>query len=176
MFLVNNVAWGGHLSQYGIVPRQPRSLPGILWAPFLHASFKHLAANTIPLLELGAVVCARSRTQFTAVTVLGTISGGALTWLFARHGDHIGASGLVFCLFGYLVSLAYFQRTLGTMALAVVCLLAYGGLLKGLLPTSTAISWEAHLAGFLSGVGLAWLNSKSKPTSATEAPRLTGIS
>jgi len=41
-----------------------------------------------------------------------------------------------------------------------VCLLAYGGILKGILPTSTAISWESHAAGLVAGIVLAWIGSK----------------
>ena len=160
VFVVNNLLWNGHLSQYGILPRHIGSLPGILWAPFLHASFEHLAANTLPLLILGAIICSRSRSEFAAVAAAGTILGGALTWLFARNAIHIGASGLIFCFFGYLGSLAYFRRTFGTLILSVVCLFAYGGMLKGILPTSTAISWESHVAGLVAGIVLAWAGSK----------------
>ena len=157
VFVVNNLLWNGHLNQYGIMPRQIGGLPGIIWAPFLHTSFEHLAANTLPLLILGAIMCARNRTEFVIVAVAGTLLGGGLTWLFARDANHIGASGLIFCLFGYLASLAYFQRTFGTLILSVVCLLAYGGILKGILPTSTAISWESHAAGLVAGIMLAWI-------------------
>jgi len=159
VFVVNNLLWNGHLNQYGIVPRHIGGSPGIIWAPFLHTSFEHLAANTLPLLILGAIMCARNRTEFVIVAVAGTLLGGGLTWLFARDANHIGASGLIFCLFGYLASLAYFQRTFGTLILSVVCLLAYGGILKGILPTSTAISWESHAAGLVAGIVLAWIGS-----------------
>ena len=162
VFLVNDGLLHGHLTRYGIAPRHLESLPGILWAPFLHASFKHLVANTLPLLVLGAVICVRSRSEFTLVTGVGILMGGTLTWLFARNADHIGASGLVFCFFGYLVSLAYFQRTPGTLILSVACVLAYGGIARGLLPTSAAISWESHFAGLLSGVAVAWFLSKTR--------------
>ena len=162
VFLLNHLFWNGHLSQFGIVPRRLGSLPGILWSPFLHATFKHLAANTVPLLILGGILCARSPGEFTLVTGLGIVLGGGLTWLFARTAVHIGASGLVFCFLGYLGSLAYFQRTFGTLLLSVVCVVGYGGMLKGLLPTSAAISWEAHVAGLLSGIAAAWLIAEVK--------------
>lgn len=163
IFVVNNLLWNGHLNKYGIIPRHLGSLPGIIWAPFLHASFEHLAANTLPLLILGTIICARSRFEFAMIAVAGALLGGGLTWLFARSASHIGASGLIFCFFGYLASLAYFQRTFGTLILSVVCLFAYGGMLKGILPTSTAISWESHVAGLVAGIVLAWAGSKLNP-------------
>src|SRR5437879_2325713 len=115
VFVFNNLIGDGHLSRYGIIPRQLSSLPGIIWAPFLHGSFRHLAANTLPLLILGGIICARSKTEFALITLGGIIVGGGLTWLLARSAVHIGASGLVFCYFGYLASLAYFRRTFGTL-------------------------------------------------------------
>jgi membrane associated rhomboid family serine protease len=175
VFVVNNLLLGGHLDQYGIIPRHLRGLPGIIWAPFLHGSFRHIAANTVPLLILGGVLCARSKSEFAMVAVAGTLLGGGLTWLFARGASHIGASGLIFCFFGYLTSLAYFRRTFGTLILSAVCLLAYGGMLKGIVPTATAISWEGHLAGLVAGIALAWLTAKVGPTRApAEAPAHAG--
>jgi membrane associated rhomboid family serine protease len=159
VFVINNLLLKGALSNYGIVPRQIGGLPGIIWAPFLHGSFQHLAANTIPLLILGAILCARNKSEFVFVAIGGTILGGGLTWLFARNASHIGASGLIFCLFGYLASLACFNRTLGTLLLSVVCIVGYGGILRGVLPASAGISWESHAAGLVAGVVLAWLGS-----------------
>jgi membrane associated rhomboid family serine protease len=160
VFFANNVLMGGYLNQYGIVPRHLASLPTILWAPFLHASFRHLLANTLPLLILGGIICGRNESEFTVVAVAGTLIGGALTWLFARNGSHIGASGLIFCFFGYLASMAWFRRTFGTLLLSIICIVAYGGMLRGLFPTSSSVSWEGHAAGLLTGVLLAWASSK----------------
>lgn len=174
LFVVNNLFWNGHLTDYGIIPRHVSSLPGILWAPFLHVSFRHLAANTVPLLVLGGIICARSRTEFAVVTVAGTVLGGALTWLLARNACHVGASGLIFCFFGYLASMAFFRRTISAFLLSIVCLLGYGGMLRGVLPTSTAVSWEGHAAGLVAGITLAWLASKLKKTPTEPASQLAG--
>ena len=169
VFAVNNLLLQGHLLQYGITPRHLSSLPGIIWAPFLHTSFRHLLANTPPLLVLGGILCARSRGEFAAVTAAGILLGGALTWLAARNACHVGASGLIFCYFGYLASLAYFRRTFGTLALSVVCILGYGGMIRGVVPTSAAVSWEGHAAGLVAGVLIAWMASKLNPPARTPA-------
>jgi membrane associated rhomboid family serine protease len=168
VFVLNNLIWKGHLILHGIMPRRVDHLAGILWAPFLHGSYTHLAANTLPLVVLGAIVCARSRTVFVVVTAGGILLGGGLTWLFARSACHIGASGLIFCYFGYLASQAYFQRTFGALCLSLACLLGYGGMLRGILPTQAGVSWEGHLAGLASGIVLAAL--MSKPRTAPEGP------
>jgi membrane associated rhomboid family serine protease len=162
VFALNNLVWQGHLARYGIIPRHLDGLAGILWAPFLHASFQHLAANTVPLLVLGAILCARGKGEFSIVTAGGIVLTGGLTWLFARSADHIGASGLIFCYFGYLASLAWFNRTFGTLCLSVVCVIAYGGIIRGILPTTPGVSWEGHLAGLVSGVALGAFMAKLK--------------
>jgi len=178
VFLINNLLWGGQLSHYGVIPRRAGGLPGILWAPFLHGSFKHLLANTAPLLILGGIICARSKSECSAVMAAGILLSGGLTWLCARTASHIGASGLVFCLFGYLASLAYFRRTMGTLLLSALCILGYGGMLRGILPGSTTISWESHVAGLVAGIACAWAAARIAPrsrknlsTTAPEAPR-----
>ena len=174
VFVLNNLVWNGRFDQYGIAPRQISSLPGIIYAPFLHASYQHLAANTLPLLILGGIICGRSRGEFLVVTLAGVLLGGGLTWLFARNACHIGASGLIFCYFGYLASLAYFNRTFGALCLSVVCIVGYGGIVRGIVPTSAGISWESHLFGLLAGVALASLMSKSKPKSKATPGRGPG--
>ena len=176
VFVINNLIGNGHLTQHGIVPRHISSLPGILWAPFLHTSFEHLAANTLPLLVLGAIICARSAGEFIMVTVAGTLLGGGLTWLVGRNACHVGASGLIFCFFGYLASLAYFNRNIPTVVLSVVCILGYGGMLRGVLPTSAAVSWEGHLAGLVAGIIIAWFSSKVKNAPSDQiAPKLPQV-
>jgi membrane associated rhomboid family serine protease len=174
VFVLNNLILDGHLNQYGIRPRHAGGLPGIFWSPFLHGSLKHLLANTLPLAILGGILCLRARNEFGIVTVAGTILSGGLTWLIGRNAYHIGASGLIFCFFGYLASLALFERKIGTLIVSVVCVIGYGGIVRGMLPTSSAISWEGHLAGFISGIILAWFISNvkqaetGKPTDAVE--------
>jgi membrane associated rhomboid family serine protease len=83
-----------------------------------------------------------------------------LTWLVGRSACHIGASGLIFCYFGYIASLAFFRRTIGTLLLSLVCLLAYGGMLRGIFPTNPTVSWEGHACGLAAGILLGWLAAR----------------
>ena len=163
VFLANELLWHGQLARYGIMPRHLSSLPGVLWAPFLHVSYQHLAANTVPLLILGAILCGRGKGEFAAVTAIGILLGGGLTWVLARSAVHVGASGLIFCYFGYLASLAFFRWSILTLLLSLVCIIGYGGMVRGVLPTSSGVSWEGHLLGLCSGIAAAWLNAKLNP-------------
>jgi len=159
---VNNLICHNYFSQYGIIPRTKSGLPGIFCAPFLHASFPHLLANTIPLLVLGSIIAWRSTAAFVWITIGGTLLGGTLTWLAARNACHIGASGLIFCYFGYILAFAWFQRTVLNILLAVVCIFLYGGALWGLSPLQTGVSWEGHAAGLFAGVTLAAVGNVRK--------------
>jgi membrane associated rhomboid family serine protease len=77
-------------------------------------------------------------------------------WLFADPRTiHIGASGLIFGLLGYLLLRAYFERSLSSIFIALVVAVLYGGAIFGVLPGQRGVSWEGHLFGFLSGVAAA---------------------
>ena len=144
------------LDQAGIVPRELDGLPGVLWAPFLHYGFGHLLANTLPLLVLGGLVAIKGTSRFLEVTIGVILLGGLGTWLFGRTGVHLGASGVVFGYFGYLVAAALLERKLRSILLGLTALVLYGGLVWGVIPTTERVSWEGHLAGLLAGVFVAW--------------------
>ena len=144
---------GGDLRQYGIVPRTQLGLRGILFAPFLHANFAHLIANTLPLISLGWLVMLRRTRDFYWVTAIAMLVAGLGTWLIgASNSLHIGASGVVFAYLGFLVSRGYFERSLFSIVGSAVIAFVYGGLLWGVLPGQAGISWEGHLFGFIGGM------------------------
>jgi len=140
-----------------LVPRELWHLPGIVGMHFLHSGFGHLAANTLPLAAFGALLLTRGAGYFVRALLLVGLGGGVLLWLFGRTAAHIGASGLVFGLFGLLVARAVFAKSVESMLIAALVMLGYGGLIWGVLPTDNAISWDGHLAGLLAGVAAARL-------------------
>lgn len=143
--------------QLGIRPRSLAGLAGIPLAPFLHGGFGHLIANSVPFIVLGGLVMLGGRATFWAVTVFVALAGGLGVWLLAPgHSVHIGASGLIFGYLGFLLSRGLFERSIGWVLVAGALLLAYGGMIFGVLPGQPGISWQGHLFGFLSGVLGAW--------------------
>jgi membrane associated rhomboid family serine protease len=152
---VVNLMTGHHLNQYGIYPRTLRGLMGIPFSPFLHASIAHLAMNTVPLAVLGGLVLANGRAAFLRVTVMIVLGSGIGIWVVGRPAFHVGASTLAFGYFGYLLASGFFKRGLKSFFLALVALVAYGGMFYGLLPTVTTVSWEGHLCGFAAGILIA---------------------
>jgi membrane associated rhomboid family serine protease len=149
---VNLVLLGGALNQYGVRPRLWEGLWGVLWMPFLHGSFGHLAANSVPFAVLGWLVMLRRTSDFFVVTAVALVISGTGVWLTGPWlSVHIGASGLVFGYFGFLLLRGYFERSLYAILLAVFVFLLYGGLIWGVLPQQNGVSWQAHLFGFAGG-------------------------
>lgn len=143
------------LEQLGLVPRSLTGLTGIVTMPFLHGNFGHLLANTVPLaILLGLMVISRPKPWSTMI-ILTLISGVAL-WLFGRSALHIGASGLIYALMGFLIAAGILERRLTSVAVALFVGITYGAsILGGILP-APGVSWEGHLFGLLAGAALAW--------------------
>jgi membrane associated rhomboid family serine protease len=149
------------LDIFGILPREPIGLRGILFAPFLHANFPHLIANTIPFVVLGWLIMAQNTADFAIVSVICMFVGGLGTWLFGGRGIHIGASGVIFGYLGFLLTRCYFDRRLSSGLVALFVGTTYGSVLWGVLPSMPGISWEGHLFGFLGGMFAAKLIIKN---------------
>jgi membrane associated rhomboid family serine protease len=155
---------GLHLDAWGIRPRDPVGLLGIVFAPFLHAGFHHLLANTFPFLVLGWFVLLWGTARYFAVTIVVMLLGGLGVWLVGRSGSvHLGASGLIFGYLGHLLLGGYFERRLSTIAGSIAVAMLYGGLVFEVLPGTPGISWESHLFGFLAGAFMARALARRTP-------------
>ncbi len=158
--LVDTVLLDERLQANGIVPRQRTSIDGIAYSPFLHLGWPHLIANTVPFLVLGVLVSFWGWRRWVAVTLIVVVLGGAATWLLARPGNHIGASGLVFGYFGFLIGAVFYERRLWPIVPAGIAVLAYGSaVVAGLAPTE-GVSWEGHGFGAVAGLVAAKLTTK----------------
>ncbi len=144
------------LDRFGIRPRSISGLTGIVCAPFLHAGFGHLIANSIPFVFLGGIVLLGGRQVFWRVTLFVVLAGGLGVWLCAgRFTNHLGASGLIFGYLGFLLARGLFEKSLPWILVSCAILVTYGGLLFGVLPMRAGVSWQGHLFGFLAGVAAA---------------------
>ena len=85
---------------------------------------------------------------------------GILVWLFARSSYHVGASGLVFAYFGILMGRAFLERSIMAVIVAGVTVILYGGMLWGVLPIRSFVSFESHLFGLIAGVVVVWLDNR----------------
>ena len=160
--ILNALILGHAWDRYGIRPAGLDGLwPGMVAAPFLHVSNVHLVNNLVVLGVLGgmaALVVGNAR--FLAATAFIVLAGGAFTWLIARSGSHIGASGLVFGYFGFLVGQGLFRQSLASLVVAAVVTFFYGAnIFFGIVFPKGCTSWEGHLAGALAGLAYARLEA-----------------
>jgi membrane associated rhomboid family serine protease len=154
---INLLLLQGGWFRFGVRAHDPAGFfPNLVFAPFLHLGLAHLLSNTVPFAVLGALVALRSVWRFLVVTVVGATVGAAVVWVLGPSGSvHVGASGLVFTYFGWLIVRAVRERSVLAIVLGLVTLAMYGGALWGLSPWQPGISWQGHLGGLLGGLGLA---------------------
>ncbi|KVP75189.1 rhomboid family intramembrane serine protease [Burkholderia ubonensis] len=138
----------------GIEPRSLTGLLGILTAPWAHAGFGHLMANTVPLLVLGWLAMLPRQEGFWQAIVGGALGAGFGAWVLGGPNTvHIGASGLVFGLFGFILARGFYARRLVDIAVALPAAALYGvSMFMGLLPVYPGVSWQSHLGGAIGGV------------------------
>ena len=150
---VVDVALDHRLDQYGIEPRDPDGLVGVVAAPFLHADFGHLIANTIPFVALGIIIGLQGVARVLAVTGIVMVVSGLGTWLVAPDNSiHIGASGIVFGYATYLLARGIFNRDVVEIAIGLGVAAIWGtALLGGLIPQD-GVSWQGHFFGAVGGV------------------------
>jgi membrane associated rhomboid family serine protease len=156
--VVNYADEGGLNGRYGIHPHDTHALWQIFTAPFLHAGLDHIMANSVPLAIFGFLAALRGLARFLAVSVIVIVASGLGVWFFAAPGSvTVGASGLIFGYFGYLLARGLFERRLLDIVLGVLIAVFYGTMIFGALPGQPGISWQAHLFGLFGGVLAAWL-------------------
>jgi membrane associated rhomboid family serine protease len=167
------------LDDDGIVGRTFSGLDGVLWAPFLHAGWAHLFANTLPFLVFGFLAMAGGIRQWVLVTASIWLLGGLGVWLFGPDDrSTVGASGVIFGWLAFLLVRGFFARSARQILLAVVLFFFWGGVLWGLLPGQQGISWQGHLFGALAGVLAAWLVTRAdrrRRPPADQLPPMAGL-
>ncbi len=148
------------INKFGILPRSIFGLIGIAASPFLHEGMIHLAANTTGLLILGFILINLEEKKLFFIIFCLILMSGFGTWLIGRSEyTHIGASGVIYGLIGYLIFYGIFKRNFKAIIASIIVFFLYGGALFGIFPSESYISWESHICGFISGVALAKINS-----------------
>ena len=149
-------------TEYGIYPRTFDGLKGVLFSPFIHGDLNHLYQNSIPMLILLASLRYFYRSHTWTVLIVGILGSGFGTWLIGRPSFHIGASGLIYVLIGYILLSGLRTRYYRLVALSLGIVFLYGGLLWYIFPdVQEGMSWEGHLSGLLTGVMLSFFTSNT---------------
>lgn len=143
-------------SRAGIYPLEMKGLTGILLSPFIHADFRHLLNNSIPLFFLMVALFYFYSEKAFSIFFLNWIMTGLLVWIAGREAWHIGASGLVYGLASFHFFSGIIRRHLRLVALSMLIVFLYGSMVWGMFPdVYKNVSWESHMLGFFSGIILA---------------------
>jgi membrane associated rhomboid family serine protease len=168
--------------EYGIRPRDVASLPDILTAPFLHVSWSHIEGNSGPLFIFGFLAAYRGVTKFLGVTAIVILTSGLAAWFSESPGTvGVGASGVVFGYFGYIMVRGFFDRHLIDIVIGAVMALCFAYQFTVLLPHA-GIGWQAHIGGLVGGVASGWIfrdrrtgvDSSARPAQRSPASPASG--
>jgi membrane associated rhomboid family serine protease len=151
---------GVTLVTLGVYPLHLKGLPGILFAPFIHAGFNHLISNSIPFFILFVALIYFYRRISYRIFFQLYILAGLCVWLVGREAWHIGASGVVYAMAAFHFVSGIIRNDVRLLTISVVVVFLYGGMVWGMLPIDPEISWEGHLWGAVSGVILAFYYRK----------------
>lgn len=144
----------------GLYPRKLSGLQGIILSPLIHGGIRHIVANSFPLFILSSLLFYFYREVALKIILISWITVGSIVWLWARPSYHVGASGLIYSLAGFLMLSGLIRRHLGLIAVSLVVILQYGSMIWGVFPIEDHVSWESHLTGLATGLGLAWFYRK----------------
>ena len=143
---------------YGILPRSLGHLGYIFIAPFLHFSWNHIEGNSGPLFVFDFLAAYRGVVKFLGVTLVVALTSGLAVWLFQGNSElTVGASGLIFGYFGYVLTRGIIERNLIDALAAVVIGLSYAYILTVAVPGAHGVSWIGHLGGLVGGIASGWI-------------------
>jgi len=170
------IQWDANFARWGVLPRTTKGLRGILFSPFIHGDGLHLLHNSLPLLVLSTALFYFYDAISFKILLYGTLFTGLLTWVIGRESYHIGASGVIYMLFGFLSLKGMISKHFRLLALSFFVIFTYGSLVWYVAPTAPKISWEGHLSGLIIGMAFAFIFNKTvvvRPKYKWEDPTYT---
>lgn len=152
-------------TRLGVYPMEKKGVFGIFAHPLVHSSFKHLFANTIPLLFLLWCLFYFYKDLSALIFFFIWIAGGIFTFIIGKPGWHVGASGLIYGLAFYLFFSGILRKHIPLIAISLLITFLYGGLIWNMFPffANESTSWEGHLSGAIAGTIAAVIFRKHGP-------------
>lgn len=160
---VSELILGEDFTSFGLYPLQTKGLIGIITSPLIHGNFDHLIANTGPLIILGISLFYFYSKVSYKVFFLIYLMTGIWVWFGGRPSYHIGASGIVYGLAGFICTSGVIIGNIRLLAMALLVVFLYGSMIWGIFPIDLKVSYESHFLGLLSGVILAFIYKKEGP-------------
>jgi membrane associated rhomboid family serine protease len=150
-------------STYGVFPRSLDAFTGIFTFPLIHKDYDHLFSNAVPLFVLMAMLYYFYKDMAGRVFLLLWLIGGTWLWMGGRPSYHIGASGLVYGLASFIFFSGIWRKWRSMMAVSMIVVFLYGGMIWGIFPWFKDTSWEGHLFGGMAGLLLSWVYRHHAP-------------
>ncbi|PSW58211.1 rhomboid family intramembrane serine protease [Photobacterium leiognathi] len=149
-FIINHI-FNGVLNNYGLLPRHVTHISNIVVYPFIHGSWTHLFFNlsSFTLLALGVGVNGVAR--LLNVILLCWLLGSISVWLFGRISYHVGLSGIIYGIWGYLLIYGLVLRSLLSLIITFLVMIYFSSMIWGVFPMNYQVSFESHLFGAIAG-------------------------
>ncbi|KAF1712312.1 rhomboid family intramembrane serine protease [Pseudoxanthomonas kalamensis DSM 18571] len=164
LVLVYSAQSGFDWRPLAVSPHKLAGLAGLLFAPLLHGSVGHVAANAVALLILGTLAGSVYPKATLRALPLLWLGSGMGAWLLGATGSyHLGASGVTHGLMFLVFGLGLLRRDRSAIAAGMIAFFFYGSMLLTVLPHAPGISWQSHLGGALAGLLSAWWFRRSDP-------------
>ena len=149
-----------NLYEWGVRAQSLKGLRGVLFMPLLHSTedFKHIFNNSVPTFILVTALFYSYKQVAWRVFISSWILTGLFVWIFAVQGKayHIGMSGVIYALVGFLFTSGVIRRYFPLQALSLFVIFLYGSLIWGIFPMEPRVSWQGHFMGLIVGTWLAF--------------------
>ena len=146
--------------EWGVQAQTWKGLRGILFMPLIHApeNIKHIFNNSLPTFLLLTALFYSYKEVAWRVFLSSWVLTGFFVWIFAirNSGYHIGMSGVIYALVGFLFTSGVIRRFFPLQALSLFVVFLYGSLIWGIFPMDPQVSWQGHLMGLIVGIWLAF--------------------
>jgi membrane associated rhomboid family serine protease len=141
----------------GLYPLSTKGLVGIITGPLIHADWKHLTNNSLPLIFLGWTLFYFYKEIAIKIFLLIYFLSQIWLWFFfVRPGYHIGASGLIYGMGAFIFVSGIIRKNRSLLAISLLVSFLYGSMVWGIFPYEEQVSWEGHLMGLIAGIILAY--------------------
>lgn len=167
------IFWADHLFpdvpfyHYGIKPHTVEGLKGIVFMPLVHSynEIEHIVNNSLPTFILLSALIYYYREIALKVFLFSWVFTGIGLWIIAgnSYAYHIGMSGVIYALAGFLFTSGVLRKYLPLQAISLFVVFVYGSMIWGIFPMESHVSWQGHLAGLIAGVMLAFAYRRIGP-------------
>jgi membrane associated rhomboid family serine protease len=157
-----------NLYKFGVYPKSPAGLVGIITAPFIHSTkdFSHIISNSMPIFILSWLLFYHYRNVATSAFISIYLLTGISLWLLGRENYHVGMSGVIYGLTTFLIFSGFFRKNIRVAGISLIVVFLYGSMVWGVLPWKQSVSWEGHLLGAFSGIIMSVILNRKGPEPA----------